>query len=396
MRTTSVEQNIRQKIALKGQIDFADFMEIALYGNPDGYYKQKNPIGSSGDYYTSPIAHPVFGALLCFQLYYMWETLERPDPFHVIELGSADYCLARDILEFSKQLPNQFCETLEYIAMDRAIPYRPGINIQGILTNEMPLNLETCVIISNELLDAFPVNRFKIVNGTVQELFITLDENNVLCFKPDVPTSPKLIESLGCVVTDLPEGYESEINLYLEPWLEKLSNSFQRGFILTIDYGYEGNQLYSLDRNRGTIQTYYNHSNGDNPLSRIGSQDITSHVNFSLLRTLGCKFGLEPIATLTQADYLTKLGMNQFISNLRTLSLSTHDNQANLMAMKNLIDPFGLGKFKVMIQQKNILNIDARSILPSVGALIEYATPLLGKSNIRLAEAKYPHTFGPN
>ena len=48
---------------------FARFMELALYHEPWGYYSSgPERIGAEGDFYTSPVAHPAFGALLTVQL----------------------------------------------------------------------------------------------------------------------------------------------------------------------------------------------------------------------------------------------------------------------------------------------------------------------------------------
>ena len=60
----TVEREIRRRIRERGCIAFAEFMELALFWPPGGYYLQRRPIGASGDFYTSPHAHPAFGALL--------------------------------------------------------------------------------------------------------------------------------------------------------------------------------------------------------------------------------------------------------------------------------------------------------------------------------------------
>ena len=62
------ETEIRRRIASEGRITFADFMETALYYPEGGYYTTKKVVGGTGDYFTSPAAHPAFGALLALQL----------------------------------------------------------------------------------------------------------------------------------------------------------------------------------------------------------------------------------------------------------------------------------------------------------------------------------------
>ena len=77
----TAEAEIRRRIQQQGAITFAEFMELALYWPDGGYYTSAQPFGASGDYYTSPMAHPAFGALLAVQLYQMWQIMGRPKPF---------------------------------------------------------------------------------------------------------------------------------------------------------------------------------------------------------------------------------------------------------------------------------------------------------------------------
>ena len=81
--TTGAETEIRRRISERGPITFAEFMDVALYWPEGGYYsasggRAAGPFGPAGDYYTSPMAHPAFGALLAVQLYQFWLLLDRP------------------------------------------------------------------------------------------------------------------------------------------------------------------------------------------------------------------------------------------------------------------------------------------------------------------------------
>ena len=69
------QTEIRRRIAERGAITFAEFMELALFWPDGGYYLSGEPIGPFGDFYTSPNTHPVFGTLLAIQLFQMWELL---------------------------------------------------------------------------------------------------------------------------------------------------------------------------------------------------------------------------------------------------------------------------------------------------------------------------------
>ncbi|HBJ30250.1 MAG TPA: hypothetical protein DDY93_02655, partial [Dehalococcoidia bacterium] len=152
------ETEIRRRIASEGRITFADFMETALYYPEGGYYTTQKVVGGAGDYFTSPAAHPAFGALLALQLERIWEVMGRPEPFHTVEMGAGDGLLARDLVEFTKHLQPEFTRALEYLTTDRTTS---GVAEMGI----------TGCVISNELVDAFPVHRFRIDDGTLKEAF---------------------------------------------------------------------------------------------------------------------------------------------------------------------------------------------------------------------------------
>ena len=53
---------------------------------------------------------------------------------------------------------------------------------------------------------------------------------------------------------------------------------------------------------------YWQHQAVEDPYTRIGEQDITSHVEFTSLIEHGKKFGLKPVLFTTQERYLMKIG----------------------------------------------------------------------------------------
>ena len=100
-------------------------MRLALYHPADGYYTSAAPFGAAGDYYTSPAAHPAFGALLCVQLYRMWQLIGEPPHFTAVELGAGNGLLAADIAAYAPSVSPQFASCLRYICIDRYAPAAP-------------------------------------------------------------------------------------------------------------------------------------------------------------------------------------------------------------------------------------------------------------------------------
>src|SRR5437016_1799017 len=73
-------------------------MQVALYHPEFGYYTNLRGFGADGDFITSPERHPAFGWLLGRQALDVWETLERPQPFKILEFGGGSGALAESLV----------------------------------------------------------------------------------------------------------------------------------------------------------------------------------------------------------------------------------------------------------------------------------------------------------
>ena len=111
---STAEQAAKQKIQQLGKITFAEFMRVALYHHSDGYYStQRNNLAD--DYYTSPRAHPAFGALIATHLYHLWTLLGRPKPYDVVEIGSGAGVLGCDVKSYTSNKLEKLSDSLRYI-----------------------------------------------------------------------------------------------------------------------------------------------------------------------------------------------------------------------------------------------------------------------------------------
>ena len=86
--------------------------------------------------------------------------------------------------------------------------------------------------------------------------------------------------------------------------MPRAAGALRRGYVLTLDYGYEAEQLYAPWRKRGTLLTFYRHTSGDDPYARIGRQDITASVDFTSVRRAGEEAGLAHVGSATQSEFL--------------------------------------------------------------------------------------------
>ena len=259
-----VELEVRRRIHERGRITFAEYMELALFWPDGGYYTDPSNIGAEGDFYTAPGAHPAFGALLCIQAYQMWDLLDRSDPFWLVEMGAGAGLLCHDLLAYSAHLPQDFHHALRYVCMDRVaqrgaeeqLSDGARRRVDRLAAQDIALRGITGCVLSNELVDSFPVHRVSISNGELREIYVTL-EGEKLVESLDSPSTPALAERLDSLGVRLTEGFSTEINLVAGSWLEEVSDALDRGFVLTIDYGHTATDLYSERRRRGTLSCFY-------------------------------------------------------------------------------------------------------------------------------------------
>jgi SAM-dependent MidA family methyltransferase len=371
---SAVDQEIRALIHQHGRMTFAQFMQICMYSPRGGFYSSRGT-RISAHFGTAPTSHPVFGALLARQLAQMWHLLGDPPVFHVIEVGSGDGALAQAIVQACGRMAPRLEQALYYVAVDYEPRWLPSPDYPLAWDHgtgdEMPPSRQDArlggqrvktdglrafrkivgCILSNELIDNFPVHRFAIQGGRVKEVFVTLARGK-LTEVLDEPSSPRLAERLTSLGVSLPEGYRGEVNLAMEDWTGQLAHALDRGFILTIDYGQLAPDLYSLQHHQGTLVCYHRHVASHDPYQHIGQQDITCQVDFTSLMRLGHQHGLTTVGYALQRQFLTNLGFASYLEALQTQGLSAARTALSRMAMMALVDPEEYGDFKVLAQAK--------------------------------------------
>lgn len=390
------EEEIRRRTSEEGAIPFVEFMDLALFWPHGGYYTTPDRIGPRGDYYTSPSVHPAFGALMCVQLCQMWDLLGRPDPFHVVELGAGGGILARDVLEYADSLTSEFSKSLRYLCVDRW-PRRGHEHesrlsgstcVERIAANVLPLKGIVGCVLSNELVDALPVHRIALQDGRLWEVYVAQSGEGFREVLKE-PSTPRIQERLDHLGVSLPEGYRTEVNLAMEVLTEQVTAGLERGFVLTVDYGYTAEEYYSLRRAEGTLACFYRHLPVATPYARIGRQDITAHVEFTSLMRTGEEAGLKPVALDGQRRFLLNLGLERYLRRLRDIGLSSRDVMANRLGMMELVRPNGLGSFKVLIQAKGVMEGELWGATGSIPTL-DRPVPLLSSRHMPLLAGRYP------
>lgn len=353
------------EIQRAGPVPFARFMELALYHPEFGYYmrageQDSERIGWHGDYYTSSDVHPVLARALVRQARQADDLLGRPDPVTVIEMGAGKGLLARDFLDESAKHHGSFYDRLRYVIIERSPAMRasqrsnlaPWLDVPGRVSwlnelEDLQPDSVVGVMLSNELVDAFPVHRITIEEGQTKEIFVDYQSGR-FCERLQTPSTPELSEYLRRLNLSLPEGYITEINLEALGWMKEVARVLNRGLVMTIDYGHTAQDLYGPDRRRGTLLCYYAQMASEDPYRRVGLQDMTAHVDFTSLAAIGEEAGLEVTGFTNQMSFLMGLGAEHWLDALEPGS-------AEFQSVVQLLRPEGMGRtFKILIQHKRM------------------------------------------
>jgi SAM-dependent MidA family methyltransferase len=382
---------IMDEIAASGPITFARFMELALYHPGFGYYTSgsgaADRIGFSGDYVTSTDVHPVLGQAVARQIAQVDALLGHPDPFTVIEMGPGKGMLARDVLRAVRTAPERLSERLAYNLIERSPALQAaqrqlltesadalGATVSWI---EAPHALDpdsvVGVLLSNELVDAFPVHRIRVEEGVAKEIYVEQHDGGFreVLGALSMPELSAYLTRLADAGILLPNGYTTEINLHAIRWMKDVARILGRGIAITIDYGHTAADLYRPERTRGTLLCYRQQMTSENPYEWIGLQDMTAHVDFTALATAGEEAGLHLTGFTNQMSFLLGLGVDRMLEGLEPGS-------PDFQSIVQLLRPEGMGRtFKVLVQHKGMPQpeLDGLRFKPFFGsALVAEAT----------------------
>lgn len=359
----ALKEAIIARIQAQGPIPFRDFMAMALYHPQFGYYRSpREKMGREGDYLTSPEVSPIFGTLVGRQLRQMWLIMGCPPRFDLVEMGAGSGSLACHILTWARRHSPDFWQALSYhiIEVSEALADRQRRRLQALdpdLTAvswqpSLPEAIEGCLL-SNELVDSFPVHRVAMQAGQLFEVYVGWHDGRFLEeLRP--PSTPALGDYFRRLNLFPGEGCYAEVNLQALEWMAAVAAALGRGFVLTFDYGYEAADLYAPWRRQGTLLCFYRHNPSTDPYLRIGRQDMTSHVDFTTLARVGREHGLELVGIVSQAEFLANLGIAEALWLPAEGPLALEEYATRRRAVTELVDPAGLGRISLMVQKKGI------------------------------------------
>jgi SAM-dependent MidA family methyltransferase len=337
-------------------------MELALYHPSHGYYERNlKQTGREGDFYTSVSVGSLYGELLAMEfarrLTELW-----PGPVVLVEAGAHDGQLACDILSYLDEYQQDVFRRLDYVIIEpsssRAQRQLETLRkFQGKIRwvrDWEELGEFRGICFSNELFDAMPVHVFRwnepgkrwqewgIANRNGSFLWRALEQEN--------PNARRLLTRLPRNLLDvLPNQFTVEISPEAVSWWLRAAHALSEGSLFTIDYGLLQEDFFQPHRSRGTLRAYSKHRPTGNLLEAVGEQDITAHVNFSLLIAAGESAGLKTDEFVQQGMFVKSV-LERIEAEPARFPLWTPMRYRQL---KSLLHPEHLGTaFKVLIQSR--------------------------------------------
>tara|TARA_B100000459_G_scaffold139984_1_gene98620 strand:- start:93 stop:1211 length:1119 start_codon:yes stop_codon:yes gene_type:complete len=365
-------------------------MDLVLNDPKNGFYSTGSlRIGKDGDFCTSPSLGNDFARLLAIQVVDWLSDLEKAgieyEVFSVVEMGPGEGTLSRDLIVAISEIAPALISKIEFILVELNIGMRKrqekvvgnleGFNYRWSNIEDLILSPVTGVVIANEVLDAFPVERLVFTEKKVFRQGVSLKKVTDEYFLEFVDLSPtteimEFIKNSNSLLNiefppkDICGRWVTEWHCDVPIWFRKLSQILLNGTLLVVDYAIESKRYYSLIRKDGTLISYRNQKANSNILKDPGLSDITAHLCVESTINYALNNGWKFIGETRQGQALLALGLSKFLHSLQNTSnqnLSAALNRRE--SLLRLVDPMGLGEFRWLAFQRdnsNDLNLSSR------------------------------------
>jgi len=360
----SLTSHLCERIRREGPITFHDYMQVALYDTQLGYYNRADRVrwGKTGDYRTSPETSGLFGAIFALYFARLFAELGSPACFTIVEVGAGDGRFAAQVLETAAQRVPSLSKSLDYVideisrdarsrAGERLARFENQVRFKRL--DELDL-VESGIIFSNELVDAFPVHRLGYKDGTLFEFYVGLSDETKFGWVEGPISSPRVFDYLKRFQIQPTEGQVFEINLAVEDWLRGVADKLKQGYLLAVDYGADVKELYHHPaRFDGTLRAFRHHSFAGELLNSPGERDITSTVNWTALKEFGRDKGFELVLFERLDRFLLDQGLMEELER-RAGAAETEAERTQIRAsVREMVLPGGMASsFQVLVQRK--------------------------------------------
>ena len=291
----------------KKSLPIDKFFQNVLYDNKFGYYATKQPFGKEGDFITAPKISNLFSEIIAIWIISTWQIFGKPKIFNIIELGPGDGSLTKVILKVFKKFPD--FNSAKQMYLYEASNFLKKLQKKNIQNNQVKwiknfknLNNGPVIFFGNEFFDAIPIKQFKNEKGILSEKHYMLNKENKIneFFKKASKKDVLDIKSYGSLKNlkfiEFPKYGLEELKKIVKKILKL------KGCLLLIDYG------YLKPENQNTLQSIMGHKK-NYLLNNLGKADVTSHVNFQLLKEFFLKNNLRIKKIVPQQQFLKNMGI---------------------------------------------------------------------------------------
>jgi SAM-dependent MidA family methyltransferase len=362
---TPLAARLRERIRRGGALAFREWMRAALYDEQGGYYRRRGVQrwGRAGDYRTSPERSALFAATFARRFAEVFDELGRPTVLHLLESGGGAGHFARGVLQTLRRDAPRVFSNLRYVFDESSEDSRSraaallapfGDRVEFINLQDIKDTLDPLIVFSNELLDAFPVNRVVTRCGELRELFVDVDGEGDFVWVEGAPSTPGLAEHFGRMNVVLPEGHIAEVNLEAEAWVARVAELFGSGYVFTVDYGDEAAALFDVGRGReGTLRAFRGHEFADDVLANPGEQDLTTTVNWTHVTSAGERAGLRTVGLVGLSKFLLNNGLLEQLERESAHASGEREVARLRLGAREMILPGGMAAhFQVLVQMK--------------------------------------------
>ena len=285
-RRESLAELLREAQASAGGqfLPWREFMRLALYHPEWGYYSARIAgVGPGGDFTTAPALHDGLARAVVRWVSAMRSKYPCLRRAPILEIGAGQGHLAAACMRARPWLemlcPYGIVEVSEPLRrhQQKLLRWRPVRWFSSVSEALRAFN-GTALIVSNELVDAFPCSVWQRDEAGWKEWGFFLEGETLREVLRDSPLPDSSIFRQG----HLPLGQRVETHETWRNWLGEWTPEIRAVASLTIDYGGEASTLYER-RPEGSLRAYWKQQRitGAGIRARFGQQDLTADVNFT-------------------------------------------------------------------------------------------------------------------
>jgi len=333
------------------KIPIDKFIANAMYNKNYGYYSKKIPFGKNGDFVTAPGISSLFSEMLALWIISFWEHLNKPKIFNIVELGPGNGQMISTLIKVFKKFHDFFNSSNIFLyekskslkELQKKNLYREKIKWTKSFSK---IKVGPIIFLGNEFFDAIPIKQYEKINNILYEKYVKLENNskiNTFLKKTDLKTVKELknfnlLNNQSFI--EFPKQGLKELDLIVDA-IKRLN-----GGLLLIDYG------FLKQKSNDTLQSVKNHKK-NMIFNNVGNADITSLVNFNLLKNYLKKKKIETNNIVTQTFFLKKMGI---INRAEIISRKMNFKEKSdlYLRLQRLLNPKQMGElFKVIFAFKS-------------------------------------------